>query len=291
MGQVTGELFAQALVSGLLAGFVFALIAAGLSLIFGVMEIVNFAHGEFLMLSMYLSYFLHAAFGWDPLVALPLNAIVLFLFGALVYYALIRRVLRAPMLAQIFATFGLGIFLQNLAQFLFRPDFRIVGDTMVSGRIALFGVFVSRPQLVAAGGAILTTAALWWLLVRTRIGKALLATAEDKQAAALMGIDPDRMFALSWGLGAACVGVAGALLSTFYYIFPQVGDVFALIAFVAVALGGFGSVAGAFLGGLIIGAVESLAGVFVAPAVKNIFVFAIYLVVMLVRPRGLLGKQ
>ena len=282
---------AQALVSGLLAGFVFALIAAGLSLIFGVMEIVNFAHGEFLMLSMYLSYFLHTALGWDPLAALPLNALALFGLGVLVYYALVRRVLRAPMLAQIFATFGLGVFLQNLAQFLWRPDFRTLGDTWVTGRIALGGVFVSRPQLAAAAGAVATTGALWWLLTRTEVGRALRATAEDRQAAALMGIDPDRMFALSWGLGAACVGVAGALLSTFYYVFPQVGGVFALIAFVAVALGGFGSVAGAFAGGILIGAVESLAGVFIAPAVKNIFVFAIYLVVVLVRPRGLLGKQ
>jgi branched-chain amino acid transport system permease protein len=289
---VTRELFAQALVSGLLAGFVFALIAAGLSLIFGVMEIVNFAHGEFLMLSMYLSYFLHSSLGWDPLLALPINAALLFLFGALVYYALIRRVLRAPMLAQIFATFGLGVFLQNGAQFLFRPDFRMVGTTLVSGRIALAGsIFVSRPQLAAAIGAVSTTGLLYWLLTRTETGKALLATAEDRQAAALMGIDPDRMFALSWGLGAACVGVAGALLSTFYYVFPQVGGVFALIAFVAVALGGFGSVAGAFFGGIVIGAVESLAGILVAPAVKNIFVFAIYLAVMLVRPRGLCGKQ
>ena len=288
---MSAQLVAQALVSGLLTGFVFALIAAGLSLIFGVMEIVNFAHGEFLMLSMYLSYFLHTALGWDPLAALPLNALALFGLGVFVYYALVRRVLRAPMLAQIFATFGLGVFLQNLAQFLWRPDFRTLGDTWVSGRIALGGVFVSRPQLAAAVGAVATTAALWWLLTRTEVGRALRATAEDRQAAALMGIDPDRMFALSWGLGAACVGVAGALLSTFYYVFPQVGGVFALIAFVAVALGGFGSVAGAFVGGILIGAVESLAGVFIAPAVKNIFVFAIYLVVVLVRPRGLLGKQ
>ena len=288
---MSAQLVAQALVSGLLTGFVFALIAAGLSLIFGVMEIVNFAHGEFLMLSMYLSYFLHTALGWDPLAALPLNALALFGLGVFVYYALVRRVLRAPMLAQIFATFGLGVFLQNLAQFLWRPDFRTLGDTWVSGRIAVGGVFVSRPQLAAAVGAVATTTALWWLLTRTEVGRALRATAEDRQAAALMGIDPDRMFALSWGLGAACVGVAGALLSTFYYVFPQVGGVFALIAFVAVALGGFGSVAGAFVGGILIGAVESLAGVFIAPAVKNIFVFAIYLVVVLVRPRGLLGKQ
>jgi branched-chain amino acid transport system permease protein len=288
---VNAGLIAQALVSGLLIGFVFALIAAGLTLIFGVMEIVNFAHGEFLMLSMYLSYFLHAGLGWDPIAALPVNAIALFALGVLVYYALIRRVLRAPMLAQVFATFGLGVFLQNGAQFLWRPDFRTLGDTWVTGRIALAGVYVSGPQVAAAAGAVLTTFALWWLLSRTEVGRALLATAEDRQAASLMGINPDRMFALAWGLGAACVGVAGALLSTFYYVFPQVGGVFALIAFVAVALGGFGSVVGAFAGGVLIGVVESLAGVFVAPAVKNLFVFAIYLVVVLLRPRGLVGKQ
>ena len=288
---MNAALIAQALVSGLLIGFVFALIAAGLTLIFGVMEIVNFAHGEFLMLSMYLSYFLHAGLGWDPIAALPVNAVALFALGVLVYYALIRRVLRAPMLAQIFATFGLGVFLQNGAQFLWRPDFRTLGDTWVTGRIALAGVYVSGPQVAAAAGAVITTGALWWLLSRTEVGRALLATAEDRQAASLMGINPDRMFALAWGLGAACVGVAGALLSTFYYVFPQVGGVFALIAFVAVALGGFGSVVGAFVGGVLIGVVESLAGVFVAPAVKNVFVFAIYLVVVLLRPRGLVGKQ
>src|SRR6266851_451099 len=255
-------MIAQALVSGLLIGFVFALIAAGLTLIFGVMEIVNFAHGEFLMLSMYLSYFLHAGLGWDPIAALPVNAVALFALGVLVYYGLIRRVLRAPMLAQVFATCALG-------------------DTWVTGRLSLAGVYFSGPQLAAAAGAVLTTGGLWWLLSRTEIGRALLATAEDRQAASLMGINPDRMFALAWGLGAACVGVAGALLSTFYYVFPQVGGVFALIAFVAVA----------FAGGVLIGVVESLAGVFVAPAVKNLFVFAIYLVVVLVRPRGLVGKQ
>ena len=285
------ETLAQALVSGLLIGFVFALIAAGLSLIFGVMDIVNFAHGEFLMLSMYLSFWMHTLLGWDPVAALPVNAAALFALGVVVYYLLIKAVLKAPMLAQIFATFGLGVFLQNLAVFLWLPDFRAIGDTWLTGSVEIGGVFVSRPQVAAAVGAIVTTGALGWLLTRTEVGQALLATAEDRQAAALMGIDPDRMFALAWGLGAACVGVAGALLSTFYYIFPQVGAVFGLVAYVAVALGGFGSVLGAFLGGIIIGVVESLAGVFIAPAVKNVFVFAIYLAVVLFRPRGLLGKQ
>lgn len=288
---MSGQALAQALVSGLLSGFIFALISAGLSLIFGVMEIVNFAHGEFLMLSMYLSYFLYTRLHWDPIAALPVNAAALFALGVVVYYGLIRRVLRAPMLAQIFATFGLGVFLQNLAQFLFRPDFRTIGPTSVSGRFVLGGVFISAPQLAAAAGAVATTGGLWLLLTRTEIGKALLATAEDRQAASLMGINPDRMFALAWGLGAACVGVAGALLSTFYYVFPQVGGVFALIAFVAVALGGFGSITGAFIGGVLIGVIESMAGVLVNPAVKNIFVFGVYLAVVLLRPRGLVGKQ
>ncbi len=288
---MSAEVLAQALVSGVLIGFVFALIAAGLSLIFGVMDIVNFAHGEFLMLSMYLSYFVYTGLGWDPLAALPLNAAALFGLGVAVYYLLIKRVLKAPMLAQIFATFGLGVFLQNLAVWLWLPDFRTVGDTWLTGRVEVLGIFVSRPQLAAAIGAVLTTGGLFWLLTRTEVGRALLATAEDRQAAALMGIDADRMFALAWGLGAACVGVAGALLSTFYYVFPQVGAVFGLVAYVAVALGGFGSVAGAFVGGIIIGAVESLAGVFIEPALKNVFVFGIYLAVVLLRPRGLFGKS
>ena len=283
--------FAQAVASGLLIGFVYALIAAGLSLIFGVMEIVNFAHGEFLMLSMYLSYFVHASLHLDPLVALPLNALALFALGVVVYFALIRRVLKAPMLAQIFATFGLGVFLQNLAQFLWRPDFRTLGDTWVSGkRLAIGGVFVSEPQLAAAIGAIVTTALLWFLLSRTSTGRALLATAEDKQAAALMGIDPDRMFALAWGIGAACAGIAGALLSTFFPIFPEVGANFILIAFVTVALGGFGSVAGAFWAGIIVGIVEVLGGFLLGPQYMLALVLALYLLVVLLRPQGLLGR-
>ena len=182
-------MIAQALVSGLLIGFVFALIAAGLTLIFGVMEIVNFAHGEFLMLSMYLSYFLHAGLGWDPIAALPVNAIALFALGVIVYYALIRRVLRAPMLAQVFATFGLGVFLQNAAQFLWRPDFRTLGNTWVTGRIALAGVYVSGPQLAAAGGAVVTTAGLWWLLSRTEIGRAeIIASAPRPLARTERGV-------------------------------------------------------------------------------------------------------
>ena len=288
---MTAEVVAQAVLSGLLMGCVYALIAAGLSLIFGLMEIVNFAHGELLMLAMFATFWAWALAGLDPVLALPLATGLLFGVGWVIYRGVISRILGAPMLAQVFATFGLAVFLRSGAQFLWTPDFRLVQNPWIRGRFSLFGLFVGAPQLAAALAALLAFGLLYWFITRTETGLALQATAQDRQAAALMGIDPDRMFALSWGLGAACVGVAGALLSTFYYVFPQVGGIFALIAFVAVALGGFGSVTGAFLGGIVIGAVESLAGVFVAPAVKNIFVFAIYLVVMLVRPRGLLGKQ
>jgi branched-chain amino acid transport system permease protein len=214
----------------------------------------------------------------------------LFAAGVAVYRLIIRRIADAPMLSQIFATFGLMILLRGLAQYLWKPDFRSVDQTLVAGTVALGGLQLGLPQVVAAAGAIVTTAALWWFLRSTRLGAALEATAADKEAAALMGIDAQRMFALAWGLGAACAGIAGALLSTYYPIFPEVGSTFILIAFVLVALGGFGSVAGAFWAGILVGVVEVVGGFLWDPAYKLVLVLALYLIVVWVRPQGLLGK-
>jgi branched-chain amino acid transport system permease protein len=286
---VTAEVVAQALVSGLLMGCVYALIAAGLSLIFGLMEIVNFAHGEFLMLAMFGAFWAWALGGIDPLLSLPVVAALLFGVGWLVYRGVINRVLRAPMLAQVFATFGLAVFLRSAAQFLWTPDFRLIQHPWVQGRLSLLGVFVGAPQLVAAGAALLAFGLLHWFVTRTETGVALQATAQDRQAAALMGIDTERMFALGWGLGAACVGVAGALLASFFYVFPDVGTLFALLAYVTVALGGFGNVPATLLGGVLIGLVEHLVGLWV-PAFKYVGVFAFYLLVVLWRPQGLFGR-
>jgi branched-chain amino acid transport system permease protein len=284
------DVLAQGILSGILMGFVYALIAVGLSLIFGLMEIVNFAHGEFLMLSMYTAFWAWALVGLDPLLSVPLCAAVLFLLGWLTYAGIIRRVLGGPMLAQIFATFGLGIFLRAAAQFLWTPDFRQVGRAWVQGPVRILGISVGLPQVVASGASLLAFGLLYWFITKTETGVALEATAEDRQAAALMGIDTQRMFALGWGIGSACVGVAGAFLASFFYIFPQVGFLFALIAYVTVALGGFGSIPGSLVAGLIIGVVEVLGGLLIAPAFKYVAVYLIYLLIVLVRPQGLLGK-
>jgi branched-chain amino acid transport system permease protein len=287
---MTAEVLLQGIVSGLLMGFVYALIAAGLSLIFGLMEIVNFAHGEFLMLAMFSTYWAWALWRLDPVFSLPLTAAAMFLLGFATYHGLIRWVLGAPMLAQIFATFGLAIFLRSAAQAIWGVDFHLVKDPLVQGRISLGGLFIGLPQLVASVGALLAFVFLNWFISRTETGLALQATAQDRQAASLMGIDTERMFALGWGIGAACVGVAGALLTIFFYVFPDVGASFALLAYVTVALGGFGNVPGTLVAGVVVGLIEVLGGLLIAPALKYVAVFVLYLLVVLWRPQGLFGR-
>jgi branched-chain amino acid transport system permease protein len=287
---VTPELLLQGVVGGLLMGLVYALIAAGLSLIFGLMEIVNFAHGEFLMLAMFTGFWAWALWRLDPLVSLPLTAVLLAGLGWATYRGLVRFILDAPMLAQIFATFGLAVFLRSGAQALWGADFHLVKDPLVEGRVTVAGIFIGLPQLVASAGALLAFGILYWFITRTETGLALQATAQDRQAASLMGIDTQRMFALGWAIGGACVGVAGALLATFFYVFPEVGASFALLSYVAVALGGFGNVPATLAGGVMVGLVEVLGGLLIDPSLKLIGVFALYLVVVLWRPQGLFGR-
>ena len=287
---MTVEVLLQGIIGGLLMGFIYALIAAGLSLIFGLMEIVNFAHGEFLMLAMFSTFWAWSLWRLDPLISLPLTVGLLFLAGVATYHGIIRWILGAPMLAQIFATFGLAVFLRSAAQALWGADFQLVKNPLVQGRISLGGLFIGMPQLVASLGALVAFGFLYWFIRKTETGLALQATAQDKQAASLIGIDTERMFALGWGIGAACVGVAGALLTIFFYVFPDVGATFSLLAYVAVALGGFGNVPGTLAAGVIVGLVEVLGGLLIAPALKYVAVFVIYLVVVLVRPQGLFGR-
>jgi branched-chain amino acid transport system permease protein len=287
---VNSEILLQTLASGVLIGLIYALVAVGLTLIFGVMEIVNFSHGEFLMLGMYGAFWMFALYALDPIWTLPISAIGLFFIGAGIYRLVIKRIIGAPPLAQVFTTFGLMILLRGIAQFLWKPDYRMIDKSSVTGHVTLLGVQVGLPQVVAGVGAVLTTVAVNLFLTRTRAGAALEATAADREAAQLMGIDSQRMFTLAWGIGAACAGVAGGLLATFFPIFPEVGANFVLIAFVVVNLGGFGSVAGAFWAGIIVGVVEVMGGLLLGPQFKTAIVLVLFLAMLVWRPQGLLGK-
>ena len=287
------ELVIQSLVSGLLMGLIYALVAAGLSLIFGLMDVVNFAHGELLMLAMYAAVVIFAATGLDPLLQLPIVAGLMFVLGIGIYRGVIARALGVRFnkgMVQIFATFGLAIFIRGAAQFVFGGDFKSLSGAWLSGQTFNVGhVFVPLPQ-VAASLVCLAAFAGLLLIGRTEFGRALEATREDRDAVALIGIDRDHIFALGWGLGSATVGIAGVMLITFYYVSPNVGANFAVIAYVTVALGGFGSVLGALVAGIVIGEMEALTALVLEPSLKQVGMFAVYLAVLMVRPRGLFGR-
>lgn len=284
-------IYGQVLLDGLIVGLMFALVAMGLSLIYGVMNIVNFAHGEFMMLAMYFCFFMWSLFGVDPLLSTPLAAVLMFFAGVAVYRLLIRHVLTSSMVAQIFATFGLLLFIQAAANFLWRTDVRSIPTSWAAGNFQFAGLFFSGPEVVAAIGALVTAGALYWFVHRTETGLALQAVAEDAQAARLMGIDSDRMYAIAWGVACGAVAIGGGLLSIYYAISPLSGSRWVLPAFVAVAIGGFGSISGAFIGGLIIGLVQTVGGFLTSPSYKTLFVFGLYLLVVFWRPYGLLGRR
>src|SRR4030095_16191944 len=224
---------------------------------------------------MFTAFWFWALGGLDPMLTLPFVAILLALAGILAHFGIIRRLLKAPMLAQVCGTFGLAIALRAGAQFLWTPDFRTISNPWIAGRVQIGPIFIGQPQLFAGVICLLSFVALWLFVTRTETGLSLQATAQDRQAAAVMGIPPERMSALGWAIGLGCVGVAGTLLSTFFYIFPDVGVNFALLAFVAVAVGGFGSIRGGMVAGLLIGLVESLGGLLLDPSYKTLIVFAL----------------
>ena len=289
---MTASLVLQVAVGGLLMGLIYALVAAGLSLIFGLMNVVNFAHGQMLMLAMYATFLIAQATGLDPLAQVPIVALLLFALGVAIYRGLIARALSVRFnqgMVQIFTTFGLAIFITGAAQLAFGGQFRSIGHTWLSDRTARLGDVVLPLPQVAAGLVCLLAFALLLLITRTEFGRALEATREDRDAVGLIGIDRDRIFGLGWGLGSAAVGVAGTMLASFYYISPTVGADFALIAYVTVALGGFGSLAGALVAGVLIGEAEAFTALLVEPSLKQVGMFAVYLLVLMVRPRGLFG--
>jgi branched-chain amino acid transport system permease protein len=271
-------------------GAIYGLVAAGLSLIWGVMDVINFAHGEFLMVAMYACYWLGALAGIDPMISWVLTGAFLFFLSALSYKLVVRRCIGKAAMAPLLATFGLSIFLKNFCLNRFTPNFRLLSGTALGDKVVRFmGARVPVPQLVTALFSVVVLGALYYLIKHTRTGWAIQATAMDSEAAELMGIDTERIFTLVFGLGGMCVGIAGGFMTSYLPVFPEVGALFSLIAFVVVALGGFGSIPGALFAALLIGLVESFAGFYIAPVVKYVAVFALYLAVILVRPKGLFG--
>ncbi len=285
------RLFLQSLLSGVLVGGVYALIGIGLTMIFGVMRVINFAHGELLMLGMYVAYYVFTLLGVDPFVSVLLVIPFMFLFGALLQRVFVQRVLDALPQNQILLTIGLGLIMSNSVMLVFTSDYKILSTSYSSAALTILGLSVSEPLAISFAITAAITGVLYWFLIRTDTGQAIRATAQDREAAQLMGINVRRMGVLAFGLGAALAGTAGALISPTYYIYPQVGGAFTLKAFVIVVLGGMGSVLGATLGGVIIGAIESLAAVYVSSGLKELFVYVLFVVVLLVKPSGLLGKS
>jgi len=279
----------QVIAGGLLLGAVYALFSSGLSLIWGMMNFINFAHGEFVMLGMYVALVTVQWVGGGPAVFGLAAALGLFILGVAIYFALIREVMRGPMLAQILSTFGLALLLRYAAFFVFSPNFVTLPQTALTGTIDIAGILLGVPQLVGAVVAAALTLGMHLLLTRTAIGSQLLAVAEDRSAAMLMGIRPDRMQALAWGLSAASAGIAGALIAVAYPFSPSVGETFALTAFVVVTLGGFGSVPGAALAGLIVGVIQGLSAYYFGPVYKDIVVYGLFVALLWFRPQGLLG--
>lgn len=279
----------QQLVNGVLIGLVYSLLAIGLTLVWGVMNVLNFAHGDFLMIGMFLSYWLYVMAGVDPLFSIPVNAVALFLLGMFVYRFIISKVMHGPGLAQLVVTFGVSIFISNFAALIWTPNFRSVEQTLLSGTWNLDGVMLSIPKFVSSIGSVITSGLVFCFLRYTRTGKAILAVEMDREAATIMGINTERINSLSFAIGSALVGVAGALLATHYYIYPFVGGTFGLICFCIVALGGFGSIEGAFIAGILVGVVQTLGGYIFDPAYKLAIVFVMYLITVWIRPQGLRG--
>jgi branched-chain amino acid transport system permease protein len=281
----------QSVLGGVLIGGVYALIGIGLTLIFGVMRVINFAQGDLVMVGMYVTFFLFQLLGVDPFLSVVLTMPALFLLGALLQRTLINQVLDALPQNQILLTIGIGLVLSNLAMLAFTSDYRILSTSYSSSSVALGAIRLSTPLIYCFLITAAITAALYWFLVKTDTGHAVRATAQDRDAAQLMGVNVRNMGILAFGMGSALAGAAGALVAPIYYIYPQVGGAFTLKAFVVVVLGGMGSVVGATLGGVLIGLTESLAAVYIDSGLKELVVYVLFLLILVFKPAGLLGKS
>ena len=283
------ETFIQSMVSGILTGSLYAMIGVGLTVIFGVMRIINMAHGDMVMLGMYSSFWALTLWKVDPFVSIILWVPAAFLVGMLAYRFLLKKIVPAGELNTLLYTAGLSLLVSNLALFIWTGDYRTIKLDYAVMPLRPFGIAVPIPLAIAFGMAILITVALYWFLVRTDTGRAIRATSQEPVAAALMGVNAAQMEMVTFGLGTALACGAGVLLAPSLYLYPTVGEILVAKCFVIVVLGGLGSVQGAIAGGLLLGVVESLGAVYVSVPYKDAIGFVIFLLVLLFRPSGLFG--
>ena len=283
-------LFAS-LLNGVTTGAVYALIALGLTLIYGVLHIINFAHGASLMVALYAVYFLKEHAGIDPYLAFPVVVPAMFALGYGLQRGIINRASHGKDENILLVTLGLSIMLENLALLFFKSDTRTIETTYTLTTVAIGPAMIALPKLVAFAGALVVSGLLVWMMRATDLGAAIRAVAKEKQGARLMGIDVDHVYAMCFGIGLACLGAAACFLLPAYYVNPMVGSGFVLVAFTIVVLGGMGSFEGAFVGGLLIGVVESLGGLYLGESLGQVGIFVIFIAVLLFRPQGLFGAR
>lgn len=281
--------FLQTILNGLIMGLIYALVAMGVALVWGVMGIINFAHGDFLMYGMYISFWFYVLRKFDPLISAPFGIIGICLLSVISYKIAIKRVLGASLLTTLLATFSLSLILKYGAQYLWGPDYRIIFSPWIQGSISFGGIYLSLNKLIASLISLFAILLLYFFLKRTELGLSIQAVSLNKEASLLVGIKVEQIYLLTFAIAGSTAGLAGVLFSSFYPVSPQGGSFLVIIAFTCVALGGFGSITGAMLGGLIIGISESLAGFYIGPAFQYAIVFLIYLLVILFKPRGLMG--
>ncbi len=281
----------QAILDGLMLGGVYAVISIGLTLVFGVISIVNFAQAQFLMVGMYVAYFAWHFLGLDPVFGSVLSFLVVFVLGYAVQHVLVRRVLKAPEVAQIFLTVGLLIVLENLALILVGSEFKSVQTWSQSESLEFAGLIVSMPYAIAFLASGVAGVLVWWLLAKTWWGRTVRATAQDPMAAKLMGIDPDKIYRLSFGLGVALTAFGGAIILPYLTVSPSVGEQFGVLMFTVVVLGGLGNVLGAVVGGLAVGVIQSLSGLFLPLQLQNMVLFIVFILTLAFRPEGLLRNK
>ena len=283
------ETFVQSVVSGVLTGSLYAMIGVGLTVVFGVMRIINLAHGEMVMLGMFGAYWGQVLWGLDPFLSLLLWTPLMFVAGMLIYRLLLRKIIPGGELNTLLYTAGFALLVANLALAVWTGDYRTISISYAQIPLRPFGISIPIALAIAFGVALVITGALYWFLGRTDVGRAVRATSQNAEAAILMGVDVERIAMLTFGLGTALAGAAGVLLGPSLYLYPTVGEILIVKCFVIVVLGGLGSVPGAIAGGILLGLVESFGAVYVSMAWKDGIGFVIFLLVLLYRPSGLFG--